>query len=112
MNLFHPTALPPQNSETFTTLLQHPNLSIEYIVSHSIDEGKWMTQISDEWVLLLQGEATLTYNDGVEKSLIQGEYLFIKANTKHRVKSTSKSAIWLAVHINVNEQSTLIKTRN
>jgi cupin 2 domain-containing protein len=51
-------------------------------------------------VILLQGEAELSYADDTRIKLKVGDYLFIPAHTNHRVEYTSVEApcIWLAVH--------------
>ncbi len=48
--------------------------------------GEWYDQDTDEWVILLQGEAILSYADGSETNLTPGDYLFIPAHQKHRVE--------------------------
>ena len=54
-------------------------------------------------MILLQGEATLSYEDRSQIKLTVGDYLFIPAHQKHRVEYTSASppCIWLAVHGNM-----------
>jgi cupin 2 domain-containing protein len=51
-------------------------------------------------VILLQGEAVLSYEDSSQIELKAGDYLFIPAHQKHRVEYTSvlPPCIWLAVH--------------
>jgi len=98
-SIYHgiPTSLP---SELCQTLLEKPILRIERIVSrgHSSD---WYDQDNDEWVMLLQGEARLTFADGGELRLTAGDYLLIPAHCKHRVDWTApdRDSIWLAIHI-------------
>ena len=75
---------------------------IERIVSqgHRSPEGFWYDQDQAEWVLLVQGAASLRFekNDRLVH-LNPGDYLNIAAHEKHRIESTSTSerAIWLAV---------------
>lgn len=68
--------------------------------------GEWYNQDQDEWVILLQGDATLDYFDGSSIQLKAGDYLFIPAHQKHRVEYTSSEppCIWLAVHGNLHPQ--------
>ncbi len=96
MNLFDYTT--PKTGESFTTLLEHKNIKINRIVSSDNLEPIEYIQDEDEWVVVLEGEATLLI-DGVEKKLTKGETLFIPAKTPHRVIETKKETLWLAVHI-------------
>jgi cupin 2 domain-containing protein len=102
MNIFN---LPPNlpDDEYFEPLLSHPNILIERIISsgHTTPSGEWYNQERDEWVVLLQGEATLGYEDGSTKALTAGDWIFIPAHQKHRVEDTSTQppCIWLAVHV-------------
>ena len=97
-NIFNDISKLEDHEETFQKLLSHNNVTIERIVSKSFKNGSWMVQQHDEWVLLIQGEALMEFNDR-NISLKQGEHLFIKAHEAHRVLETSEVAIWLAVHI-------------
>lgn len=60
----------------------------------------WFAQASDEWVVLLQGDAELAYEDGSRLRLGPGDYLLISAGERHRVVWTRDDppCIWLAVH--------------
>ena len=66
---------------------------IERIIStgQSTLPGEWYDQNKDEWVILLQGEAILSYEDGSQIKLTVGDYLLIPAHQKHRVEYTSIS---------------------
>jgi len=96
MNLFD--SIVPLEGETFTTLLEHKNIKIVRIVSSKDLQPTTYTQEEDEWVLLIQGQATLTI-DNQKKVLLQGESIFIPALTPHRVERAEEGTIWLAVHI-------------
>jgi len=97
MNLFD-YPLPEKGSELFTQLLRSRNVVINRIVSSDLREGKWYDQEEDEWLLLLEGEAVLGFDDG-EKRLLRGDTLFIPAHQRHCVRRTSERALWLTVHI-------------
>jgi cupin 2 domain-containing protein len=89
------------DEEFFESLLENDQFKIERIVSrgHSSEKDFWYDQEQNEWVLLVQGEAEIEFeNETVQ--LNKGDHLQIDAHKKHRVKSTSVSppAIWLAVH--------------
>lgn len=103
-NLFddEATALP---AERFDTLLAHRNLVIERIVSPDGTRTDEMVQPQDEWVVLLRGSATLEVN-GIPRQLAAGDHLFLPAQTPHRVVSTSRSALWLAVHLHPGSGAT------
>lgn len=88
----------PQSGETFTPLFEHKNIKINRIVSSNhLDETEYM-QEEDEWLVLLEGEATLLLGQTM-KTLAKGDTLFIPAKTRHRVLSTQHGTIWLTVHI-------------
>ena len=91
------------DAEQFIQLLAAPGLQIERIVSmgHVTPHGEWLVQNQSEWVVLVQGEATLRLDGASEPCrLMQGDHLNIPAGLRHRVERTSASppAIWLAVH--------------
>jgi cupin 2 domain-containing protein len=89
--------------ELFENLLVRETLKIERIISqgHCAPTGEWYDQAWDEWVLLLEGEALLGYEDGNQDKLQRGDYLFIPAHTRHRVEWTQPevNTIWLAIHL-------------
>ena len=105
-NIFDlPSSLPDE--ELFEPLVSANNILIERIIStgQTTPPGEWYDQDKDEWVILLQGEALLSYADGSEIKLTAGDYLFIPAHQKHRVEYTSSEppCIWLAVHGNMSK---------
>ena len=105
-NIFNlPSSLP--NKELFESIVSNENILIERIIStgQTTPPGEWYDQDKDEWVILLQGEAILAYEDGKQIKLTAGDYLFIPAHQKHRVEYTSiePPCIWLAVHGNMSK---------
>lgn len=90
------------NEEVFEPLLSNDRLLIERIIStgQTTPVGQWYDQARDEWVVVLQGEAKLAYEDGSTIDLKAGDYVLIPAHQKHRVESTSAkpACIWLAIH--------------
>jgi len=88
--------------EKFEQIVFGNNIQIERIIStgQTTPSGQWYDQELDEWVILLQGEAELSYADDTKIKLKAGDYLLILAHTKHRVEYTSiePPCIWLAVH--------------
>jgi cupin 2 domain-containing protein len=100
-NIFQlPFPLPP--IEIFETLVKTEQFRIERIIStgQATPPDQWYDQAQDEWVILLQGQATVFYGDGREFFLRAGDYLLIAAHEKHRVEETSVDppCIWLAIH--------------
>lgn len=98
-NIFKlPDELPPK--ELFETLLDNKIL-IEKIISTGqvTPKGEWYDQDRDEWLIVLQGEGELSYEDGSRIKLTTGDYLFIFAHQKHRVEytSTEPPCIWLTI---------------
>ena len=88
--------------ERFEQIVSGKNIQIKRIIStgQTTTSGQWYDQTTDEWVILLQGEAELSYVDASRIKLKAGDYLLIPAHTKHRVEYTSvePACIWLAVH--------------
>uniref|UniRef100_A0A832H2W3 Cupin domain-containing protein n=1 Tax=Oscillatoriales cyanobacterium SpSt-402 TaxID=2282168 RepID=A0A832H2W3_9CYAN len=88
--------------EVFEILASSDTTKIERIVSkgHTTASGKWYDQDRHEWVIVLQGEALLIFEDGESMRLTQGSYVNIPAHTKHRVDWTdpTQETIWLAIH--------------
>jgi len=88
--------------ELFTTLLKCDNVHIERIVSkgHTTPPEQWYDQAWDEWVMVLEGQAILVYEQS-EQILTAGDYVLIPAHTKHRVEWTTPDShtVWLAVHL-------------
>ena len=103
-NIFNlPSQLP--HEEQFEALVSSDSVLIERIIStgQTTPTGEWYDQQQDEWVILLQGEAILIYDDGSKSELKAGDYVLINAHQKHRVEWTSSQppCIWLAVHGNL-----------
>jgi len=96
-NLFE-YKLPEIDKEIIITLLKKKNIEIKKIVSNSLTTPNNFKQKEDEFVLLLDGYAKLKINGEIKK-LKRGDFLFIPANTEHTLLKTSKTAIWLAIHI-------------
>ena len=99
-NIFElPAQLPPQ--ELFDPLFDNDKVLIERVVSTGqiTPLGEWYDQDRDEWLIVLQGEGKLSYEDGSCIKLTVGDYLFIEAHQKHRVEytSTEPPCIWLTI---------------
>lgn len=101
-NIF--AAIPEQiPDELFECILKRDKVCIERIISkgHVTPIGQWYDQGWDEWVILLQGQARLLYEQDHSIHLSAGDYLLIPAHTKHRVEWTPAdiNTVWLAVHL-------------
>jgi cupin 2 domain-containing protein len=88
--------------ELFEELISKDGLKIERIVSHghTTPEHEWYDQRSNEWVILLQGEAVLSFLNEDDVRLKAGDYINIPAHKKHKVSWTKQDedTVWLAVH--------------
>ncbi len=100
-NIFNtiPTNL---SEELFEDIISKDKIKIQRIVSqgHITIEGEWYDQDDNEWVIVLQGAATISFKDEDDISLKTGDYINILAHKKHRISWTSESekTIWIAVH--------------
>ena len=102
-NLFADLPTGPEAAERLETLLAHPGVRIERIVSsgQASPPGFWYDQADAEWVVLLSGEALLRFEDEAEaRRLHVGDWLTIESGRRHRVEWTAAEmpTVWLAVH--------------
>ena len=90
------------DEEIFELLVQGENVKIERIISngHTSPATGWYDQAQNEWVLVLKGNASISFEDGQVVDLEEGDYLNILPHQKHRVikTSTTTETIWLAIH--------------
>ena len=84
--------------EEFRELARVQNVVIEEIVSSATPDSFEYRQPQDEWVVVLEGTARLDV-DGTEVTLAAGEWVLIRALTRHRVLATEAGTRWLAVHV-------------
>ena len=93
---------PTLKDELFEEIISKNGVKIERIVSfgHVTPEFEWYDQRSNEWVILLQGEAIISFLNEDDVRLVAGDYINIPAHKKHRVSWTkpNEESIWLAVH--------------
>ncbi|MDR2408764.1 MAG: cupin domain-containing protein [Bacteroidales bacterium] len=106
-NIFDLENISFSDKEVTDILASSRNSRIERIVSfgQTTNENEWYDQIQNEFVLLLQGEARIGFDNGEEKYLSQGDFLIIPAHARHRVNYTSSQpvCIWLTVFFDKNE---------
>jgi cupin 2 domain-containing protein len=88
----------PQRGEIEENLLHYKNITIKRIVSSDRLEENSFCQKEAEWVVLLEGRATIKMQ-GICYNLNKGESLFIPPLTRHVITSVERGTIWLAVHI-------------
>lgn len=90
------------DDEVVDLIVQNENATIERIISrgHTSPATGWYDQQKDEWVMVLKGEAIISFENGKAVNLKAGDYINIPAHTKHRVKWTDPNVatVWLAVH--------------
>jgi len=90
------------DKEVVDLIAQNENAKIERIISRGQTSPAtgWYDQEKDEWVIVLTGEAIISFENGMEVKLEAGDYLNIPAHTKHKVKWTDPNVatVWLAVH--------------
>lgn len=102
-NIFSTDNLPwVVNKEQVETLCSDHNMRIERIISRgqTTPHNHWYNQPENEWVMLLQGKATIEFENGEMLHLGSGDYIFLPSKLRHRVAYTSKNppCIWLAIH--------------
>jgi cupin 2 domain-containing protein len=93
---------PEPGGETTTVLVETPDLRLERIHScrAASPEGFWYDQEEHEWVMLLQGSASLQFEDeAASRQLNRGDSLLIRAHRRHRLLATDPppGSVWLAL---------------
>ena len=87
--------------EVFEQLINGEHVKIERIISkgHKSPESGWYDQEENEWVLLLKGEARVSFEDQPSVRLHEGDFINIPSHKKHKVDWTDPDSetIWLAV---------------
>jgi cupin 2 domain-containing protein len=93
---------PTLKDELFEEIISKSGVKIERIVSfgHTTPQDEWYDQRRDEWVILLQGEAIISFLNEDEVRLKAGDYINIPAHKKHRVSWTKpeEESVWLAIY--------------
>jgi mannose-6-phosphate isomerase-like protein (cupin superfamily) len=93
-----PASAAPATGESTEILYQRGGTTIEHILSSDAVDPTDYDQDHDEWVLLIEGSATLDVEGGVV-ALDAGDWLVLKAHQHHRVVATTPGTRWLAVHL-------------
>jgi cupin 2 domain-containing protein len=88
--------------EAVDLLVQNEKVKIERIISkgHASPVSGWYDQEKDEWVIVLKGDAVISFESGKQVKLKTGDYLDIPAHVKHKVSWTDPDieTVWVAVH--------------
>lgn len=88
--------------ELFESLIENEAFKLERIISvaHASPPDFWYDQDKREFIILLQGNAQLSFQDGERIILNPGDYIIIEQHRKHRVDWTSatEKTVWLALH--------------
>ncbi len=88
--------------ELFEDIISSGDVKIEQIISegHTSPKEGWYESEQNEWVIVLQGEARLSFESDEDIELKRGDYKNIPAFCKHKVSYTplSEKTIWLAVY--------------
>jgi len=82
-NIFESIPDNPDN-EVVDLIVQNEKTKIERIISrgHTSPASGWYDQEKDEWVIVLKGEAIISFEDGKEVNLKAGDHINISAHTK------------------------------
>ena len=99
MNIFEIEKLPGIEEEEIVDILkENEDVKIERIISTG-QVSDWMVQEKREYVLLIQGNAVIEFNDKTVE-MKSGDTLFIEKSERHRVVYTSESpcCIWFCIH--------------
>ncbi len=96
MNIFDVKKI-NKTKEIVEILKKNENVRIEKIISTG-QTTDWMEQEEEEFVMLIQGEAIIEYENKTQE-LRAGDTVIIKKNEKHRVVYTSKNpcCIWICI---------------
>jgi len=89
------------DKEFVENIIERKNVRIERIISkgHASPESGWYDQDDNEWVVVIKGEAIISFENDEQVKLKEGGYINIPAHKKHKVDWTDPDTetIWLAV---------------
>jgi cupin 2 domain-containing protein len=97
MNIFRLPEYPIQEELT-TVLAESDNVRIKRIISTG-QVSDWYDQHETEFVVLLEGNATIEYESGKTVAMSKGDTILFKPHERHRVSFTSSEppCVWLCV---------------
>lgn len=75
------------------------NFKVEKIISRQYSNGEWYDQSEDELVFLLDGFASIEFENGDVVDLQKGDFIKIEKHKRHRVSKTSDNpqCLWLTL---------------
>ena len=91
-----PAGAAPADGEETIALARGSGFTVEQILSGALAAPQDYAQDHDEWVVVLEGSATLEV-DGVAHELAAGDWWLLPAGTPHRLVRTAPGTSWLAV---------------
>jgi cupin 2 domain-containing protein len=86
----------PSDGEETAAVARSATFSVEQILSGRLSAPQQYEEDHDEWVVVLEGGATLEV-DGVAHELGAGDWWLLPAGTPHRLGRTEPGTSWLAV---------------
>ncbi|MCL1859379.1 MAG: cupin domain-containing protein [Oscillospiraceae bacterium] len=97
MNIYEMPPL-PLTEEVMTILTENENIRIERIISAG-QVSDWYDQDETEFVILLEGNAVIEYENSKTVSMSKGDTLLINPHERHKVSYTSSEplCVWLCV---------------
>ena len=97
MNIYDLPGL-PLSEELITVLTENKNVRIERIVSTG-QTSQWYDQTETEFVVLIDGNAVIDFENGGSIAMSKGDTLLLKPHERHRVSFTSSEppCVWLCV---------------
>ena len=92
-----PPADAPEAGEWSEEIAHLGGVVVEHILSGVLASPVDYDQDHDEWVVLLNGEATLEV-DGEVLALGTGDWVLLRAHVRHRLVGTAPGTTWLSLH--------------
>ena len=86
----------PARGERSEEVAHLGGIVVEQILSGALDSPVAYDQDHDEWVVVLDGEATLVVGDETLR-LVAGDWVLLPAHQPHRLLETASGTRWLAV---------------
>lgn len=95
--------------EVIEELFIGKSFRVERILSSGQVSSEWYDQEKEEFVILLEGEAKLQYENGDFLWMKKGDFLQIPAHQKHKVVYTSEHCLWICIFEMEKEEMVLRK---
>jgi cupin 2 domain-containing protein len=85
----------PSTGEVHDELVATPTVTVEQILSGTVDTPVTFQADRHEWVALLTGAAVLDVDDETVE-LAPGDWIFLPAKTRHTLTTVQPGTTWLA----------------